>query len=114
MRLLSQLRVYLFVNHQYSHSNPKMNHSDSNKHSELNNLLYPRSRYRGPFSPQDLAFNANLQEFSQRIGYICALETGGKLTSMEAYQEIRQLWKKLKKSKKELGVGASGSPSNDA
>ena len=85
-----------------------MHHPNSNKQSEINNFLYPHSRYRGGFSPQKLAFNSNLQEFSQRIGYICALETGGKLTSMEAYQEIRQLWKKLKKSKKELGIGASG------
>lgn len=92
-----------------------MNTSDSYKQPpEINNFLYPRSRYYGQFSPQRLAFNANLQEFSQRISYICALETGGKLTSIEAYQEIRQLWKRLKKSKKELGIGASGHSSNES
>ena len=81
------------------------------KQSDLNKYLYPRSRYHGSFSPQKLAFNANLQEFSQRIGYICALETGGKLPPKEAYAQIRQQWKKLKKSKKELGIGASDTPS---
>lgn len=87
-----------------------MNTSDPYKQPpEINDFLYPRSRYYGQFSPQHLAFNANLQEFSQRISYICALETGGKLTSMEAYLQIRRLWKQLKKSKKDLGVGASGS-----
>ena len=87
---------------------------DSYKQPEIDNLLYPRGRYHGHFSPQNLAFNANLQEFSQRIGYVCALETGGKLTSIEAYREIKQLWKELKKSKKELGIGASGSSSNES
>ncbi len=92
-----------------------MNTSDSYKQpSEINDFLYPRSRYYGQFSPQKLAFNANLQEFSQRISYICALETGGKLTAMEAYLEIRQLWKQLKKSKKDFGIGASGSSSNES
>ena len=89
-----------------------MNTPESYKQPEINSFLYSRNRYYGHFSPQDLAFNANLQEFSQRIGYICALETGGKLTSMEAYSQIRQLWKQLKKSKKELGIGTSG-PSSD-
>ena len=35
-------------------------------------FLNPQSRYWGEFSPQNLAFNANLQEFAQRIGYIAA------------------------------------------
>lgn len=78
--------------------------------SELNNFLYPLSRYYGQFSPQRLAFNANLQEFSQRVSYICVLETGGKLTSAEAYLQVKQLWKTLKKSKKQLDVKATDSP----
>jgi hypothetical protein len=32
-----------------------------------NGFLYPRSRYYGAFSPETLAFNANLQEFAQKI-----------------------------------------------
>jgi hypothetical protein len=65
-------------------------------------FLHPRSRYYGDFKPENLAFNANLQEFAQRVAYICNLETGGKLTPDEAYLEIRQLWKQLKRSKNEL------------
>ncbi|ATS18268.1 hypothetical protein BRW62_05315 [Parathermosynechococcus lividus PCC 6715] len=65
-------------------------------------FLYPTSRYHGNFTPQNLAFNANLQEFAQRVSYICGLETGGKLPPQEAYNEIKALWKQLKKSREML------------
>jgi len=65
-------------------------------------FLYPRSQYRGDFTPQQLAFDANLQEFSQRISYICSLETNGKLTPRQAYKQIKQLWRDLKQSKQSL------------
>ncbi|MBW4487959.1 MAG: hypothetical protein KME12_09225 [Trichocoleus desertorum ATA4-8-CV12] len=68
------------------------------------NLLYPRSRYYGKFTPETLAFNANLQEFSQKVSYISALETGGKLSSEQAYKRVKTLWKQLKRSHKALGV----------
>lgn len=74
------------------------------------NLLYPRSRYRGQVKPENLVFNANLQEFSQRVSYICCLETGGKITPEESFQEIRSLWKQLKKSHKQLGIEAGPNP----
>ncbi|WP_346290397.1 DUF7219 family protein [Sphaerothrix gracilis] len=70
--------------------------------SDKENFFYPRSRYRGEFSPGNLAFNANLQEFAQRVAIICGLETGGKLSPEEAYDEIKGLWKQLKSSKKNL------------
>lgn len=76
------------------------------------NFLYPRSRYRGEVKPENLVFNANLQEFSQRISYICCLETGGKLTPEESYREIRSLWKQLKKSRKQLGISKGNSNSD--
>ncbi len=66
-------------------------------------FIYARSTYRGEFTPEKLVFNANLQEFAQRIGIICGLETGGKLSSEEAYREIKKLWKSLKKSWESLG-----------
>lgn len=66
------------------------------------NFLYPRSRYRGDFSPGNLAFNANLQEFAQRVSIICSLETGGKIKTEDAYEQIKQLWKQLKQSKNNL------------
>jgi hypothetical protein len=65
-------------------------------------FLFPRSKYWGEFTPQRLAFNANLQEFAQRVSFVCNLETGGKMQPMEAYEEIKKLWKDLKKSKANL------------
>jgi len=70
--------------------------------AEKNNFLYPTGRYYGEFSIENVAFNANLQEFAQRVAVICNLETGGKLTSDQAYDEIKHLWKTLKASKKNL------------
>jgi hypothetical protein len=80
--------------------------SNSRDSGDIDRYLYPRSRYRGKFTPQNLAFNSNLQEFAQKIGYVCALETSGKVSSAQAYQEIKALWKELKTSKKELGIGS--------
>ncbi|MEL6381424.1 MAG: hypothetical protein AAFQ89_02920 [Cyanobacteria bacterium J06626_18] len=73
----------------------------------LQRFLYPHAPYHGPVKPEQLVFNANLQEFAQRVGYISGLHTGGKLSSDEAFAEVRQLWKTLKRSKKQLKVGAS-------
>lgn len=75
------------------------------KDKDKENFLFPRSSYRGQVKPENLIFNANLQEFAQRITYICNLETAGKLPPSEAYQQIKDLWKQLKHSKKELGIG---------
>jgi hypothetical protein len=33
------------------------------------------------------------------------LETGGKISSVQAYRQIKELWKVLKESKKQLGIG---------
>ncbi|HIK46308.1 MAG TPA: hypothetical protein IGR64_15720 [Leptolyngbyaceae cyanobacterium M65_K2018_010] len=65
-------------------------------------FLFPRSKYWGEFTPQRLAFNANLQEFAQRVSFVCNLETGGKIQPLEAYEEIKRLWKDLKRSKANL------------
>ncbi|AFY84168.1 MULTISPECIES: DUF7219 family protein [Oscillatoriales] len=73
--------------------------------TDKSDFLYPRSRYYGKFSPENLAFDANLQEFAQKVNYICGLETGGKISPDQAYEDIKGLWKQLKKSKKELGIG---------
>lgn len=65
-------------------------------------FLYPRGRYHGDFTPENLAFDANLQEFAQRVAIICGLETGGKIPPQEAYDEIKQLWRQLRESKNNL------------
>ncbi|CAN1212052.1 hypothetical protein TUMEXPCC7403_17735 [Tumidithrix helvetica PCC 7403] len=65
-------------------------------------FLNPRARFQGEFSLENLAFDANLQEFANRITIICALENGGKISPQDAYKQIKQLWADLKKSKKSL------------
>lgn len=55
----------------------------------------PRARYQGQFTPENLAFNALLQEFAQRVNLIVALETGGKLSPQAAYEQIEALWETL-------------------
>lgn len=50
-------------------------------------------------------FQANLDEFWKRVSIICSLEIGNKIGSKEAYSRIKELWKKLKKSKKGLHIG---------
>ena len=72
------------------------------KDSDKENFLYPTGRYRGEFTPARLAFNANLQEFAQRVSLLCGLETGGKISSEETYREIKRLWHELRESKRNL------------
>lgn len=81
-----------------------MPESDSPRQNERDRLLYPQSRYQGKFTPENLAFNSNLQEFAQKVSYICALETGGKISPSQAYRDVKALWKELKVSKKELKI----------
>ena len=74
-------------------------------------FIHPQGRYYGAFHPEDLVFNANLQEFSQRVSLICGLQTNGKISSEESYRQIHTLWKQLKRSKKELHIGQNSSQS---
>jgi hypothetical protein len=74
------------------------NPSDRSKDEFFN----PTALYRGDFTPEHLAFNANLQEFAQRVSLLCGLETGGKIPPEQAYEQIKELWKQLKESKKNL------------
>jgi hypothetical protein len=72
---------------------------------KVDSFLYHKNRYNNKFSPENLVFNSNLQEFTQKISYICSLETAGKLTPEDSYKQIKSLWKELKRSKKQLGIG---------
>lgn len=72
---------------------------------DKDNFLYPKGSYHGEFTPENpnnLVFNANLQEFAHKVAYICGLETNGKISSKEAYDRIKELWHLLKSSKKQL------------
>ncbi|WNZ25801.1 hypothetical protein HJG54_25165 [Leptolyngbya sp. NK1-12] len=65
-----------------------MMHSQHDKEQ----FLYPRSRYYGSYTAENLLFNANLQEFAHKVSIISALHTGGKLSSEQAYDQIEKLW----------------------
>lgn len=62
----------------------------------------PRSSYRGEFTPENLVFDANLQEFASRVVLLCGLESGGKISPQEAYDQIKDLWHQLKDAKRNL------------
>lgn len=64
-------------------------------------FLCPYARYHGEFTPAAFLFNANLQEFAHRVGITCSLQTGGKLSPTEAYQEIESLWHQLQVAKEQ-------------
>ena len=63
------------------------------------------AKYYGKFSPQHLAFNANLQEFAQQVNQIAAAQGRGQMTTDDALRQIEQLWQSLKQSKAGLGLG---------
>lgn len=72
----------------------------------IHSFLYRRRRYCGQFKPETLVFNANRQEFAQRVSYISNLETAGKLSPQESYQQINELWEQLKQSYLALEIGS--------
>lgn len=76
---------------------------ETNRNKE--EFLFPHSSYRGQVKPENLVFNSNLQEFAQRVNYICNLETNGKITPVEAYEQIKNLWQELQMTKQSLGIG---------
>ena len=80
------------------------NQREKDKDKKKDEFLYPKRSYRGEFTPENLVIDSNLQEFAQKISFICNLETSGKITPQEAYLKIKALWKELKKSAKNLGI----------
>ncbi|KGF71925.1 hypothetical protein DO97_14300 [Neosynechococcus sphagnicola sy1] len=72
---------------------------------DCNRFLYPKHPYHGQFQPDYLVFNANLQEFAQRVGYVSGLTTGGKLTTAESYQQLQSLWQQFEQITEQLGIG---------
>jgi hypothetical protein len=69
---------------------------------EKEDFIYPYRSYHGKETLPDMIFDANLQEFSDRVAIICALESGGKISPEEAYKQIKKLWQEMKVSKKNL------------
>ncbi len=75
---------------------------DQQSNINKDNFVAPHGQFRGEFSPENLMFDANLQEFAQKISILCNLETAGKIPPEEAYEQIKQLWKDLRESKHNL------------
>ena len=65
-------------------------------------FLYPQSRYYGSYTPENLVFNANLQELAHKVSIISALHTGGKLSSTQALEQVEDLWQQLAQSHEPL------------
>ncbi|MBD2078751.1 hypothetical protein [Leptolyngbya sp. FACHB-17] len=82
---------------------------DKTPEQQKQDFLYPNAHYRGNFTPENLAFNANLQEFAQRVSLLCGLETSGKISPDDAYEQIKGLWNELRTSKKNLLDSTQGS-----
>lgn len=70
-------------------------------------LAYFR-RFHGRFTPQNLVFDANLQEYAVRIGYISARETSGRLPAVEAFAQVQTLWEQLSQSYELLEIERQG------
>lgn len=68
-------------------------------------FLNPRASFQGEFTLENLAFDANLQEFAARVAYVCALETAGKITPAEAHRRIRTLYQALERTHEGLEIG---------
>lgn len=75
--------------------------------AEESESLHRYSPSKDDIKLQNLVSNSNLQEFSNKISYICSLETGGKLTPKQSYRQIKALWKQLKRSREKLGIDIS-------
>lgn len=67
-------------------------------------MLYPRGRFQGDFTPENLAFDHNLQEFAQRVAVICGLENSGKISPDDAHQQIRELYRRLSRTHRGLNI----------
>jgi hypothetical protein len=77
------------------------------KNKTIAEFLYsytPCSSYQCAVKPEEIVFNANLQEFSQRVGYITALESGGKISPHEAFLKLQFLWERLTELSHQLGI----------
>lgn len=70
---------------------------------------YSRNSYYNGLTAEYLNYNANLQELSQKIAYICELESGRKISAEQAYEEVKRLWLQFKQNREELGIGVNAS-----
>jgi hypothetical protein len=83
--------------------NPRNGNQPEAGQEGVRSPLEAHSSYRGDdWTPTSLVFHQNLESFAERVGLIVALQSNGKLSQEEAYNQIRTIWKKLGASKKDL------------
>ncbi len=68
-------------------------------------FLFPQSSYYGKATPENIAFNQKLQEFSHKVNYISGFQTAGKIPARLAYLLVEELWKELQQTKEKLDNG---------
>lgn len=66
------------------------------KQAEQLNFFYSPRRYCGTLTQEYIGYNANLQKLAQEVSPIGALEKQGKISSEQASEEIKRLWKQFK------------------
>ena len=70
---------------------------------ETSDFLFPQHQYHGSsLQTEDIVLHGYLQEFSQQVLILTSLNRGGRLSSQETYQKLKQLYKQLKNSRKDL------------
>lgn len=89
--------------HLFNLEMPELNGPERSLGSDA---IFPLGPYQGRFSLENLAFNANLQEFTLQANKIANAHGQGHIASDEALHQLEQLWQQLKASKHGLGIGS--------
>lgn len=75
--------------------------------AQNHNFLHPYYKYRGEPTPENIAFDGQLQEFAAQVNMIAGLHTGGKLSSLESYRRLKRSWKRVKAARQQWEIGQS-------
>lgn len=74
---------------------------------ELMDYFLTLNRYKGKFTPENLVFNANLQEFAHRVSYICELVANDQISPQEALTQVEVWFEALERSQQQLLIGSN-------
>lgn len=76
---------------------------DGQGHLGPTNPLEAFSSYQGlDWTPKRLVFHQNLEAFADKVLLLVALQGSGKINQEQAFGCIHDLWKELKRSKRDL------------
>jgi hypothetical protein len=77
------------------------------KNKTIAEFLYSGCCNNESVTIEKILFDANLQEFAQRVRLITALENGGKILPHEAFIKLQAEWQKFLKSSSQIGLEES-------